>query len=194
MLAFLERMDLRNVTLVGNDTGGAICQFVVDTDPERVGRLVLTNCDAFDTFPPSPFDVLFKSFRRAGAIRALMAPMRFAAVRHSPAAFGLLADKFDADMTREWVEPCLNDPAVRRDTAAFVRAVDPAELADVATRLGRFDRPVRLVWGAADRFFKVELARRLQSVFADARLVEIDGGRTFVPLEHPQRLAREIAA
>ena len=106
----------------------------------------------------------------------------------------MLAADLDADQTRAWVEPCLTDADVRRDTANFVRAVDPGELLDVATRLGRFERPVLLVWGNGDRFFKVDFARRLADVFPDARLVEIEGGRTFVPLEHPERLAEEIAA
>ena len=45
-------LDLSDVTLVGNDTGGAICQYLVDTDRSRIGRLVLTNCDCFEQFPP----------------------------------------------------------------------------------------------------------------------------------------------
>jgi pimeloyl-ACP methyl ester carboxylesterase len=192
VIAFLEAMDLEDVTLVGNDTGGAICQFVLDTDDSRIGRLVLTNCDAFDQFPPKPFDVLFKSFRNATAIRALMAPMRSTAVRHSPAGFGMLAAQFDAEQTRRWVEPLLQDGGVREDTARFARAVDSDDLLDVSTRLDRFTKPVLLVWGAADRFFKVDFARRLRDAFPDARLVEIEGGRTFVALEHPERLAEEI--
>ena len=120
--------------------------------------------------------------------------MRATAVRHSPAGYGMLARNLDADQTRAWVEPCLSDAGVRRDTAAFVKAVDPGELLDVATRLGAFERPVLLVWGNGDRFFKVDFARRLRDVFPDARLVEIEGGLTFVPLDHPERLAEEIAA
>ena len=194
IISFLEAMGLDDVTLVGNDTGGAICQFVIDTDASRIGRLVLTNCDAFENFPPAPFDTLFKSFRSAKAIRALVAPMRATPVRHSMAGYGMLAPEFDADQTRAWVEPCLSDAGVRRDTAAFAREADPGDLLDVATRLGAFERPVLLVWGNGDRFFKVDFARRLRDVFADARLVEIEEGQTFVPIQHPGRLAEEIAA
>ena len=43
---FIESLGLDNVTLVGNDTGGALCQLVVTRHPQRIGRLVLTNCDA----------------------------------------------------------------------------------------------------------------------------------------------------
>ena len=52
IIAFMEALDLTDVTLVGNDTGGAVCQFLLDTDASRIGRLVLTNCDAFEQFPP----------------------------------------------------------------------------------------------------------------------------------------------
>ena len=56
-------LDLQDVTLVGNDTGGGLCQFLIDAHPERIGRLVLTNCDAFDKFPPFPFNAVFALMR-----------------------------------------------------------------------------------------------------------------------------------
>ena len=73
VLAFIEAMGLDDVTIVGNDSGGAISQFLIDTDSSRVGRLVLTNCDAFDEFPPAPFDTIFKSFKRPAPSRACSA-------------------------------------------------------------------------------------------------------------------------
>jgi len=195
VIAFMQALELNDVTLVGNDTGGAICQFLLDIDASRIGRVVLTNCDAFTNFPPAPFGQLFKAFRSAKAIRALMAPMRSAAVRHSPAGFGLLVNQpLDADQTRAWVEPCLSDPAIRQDTARFAQKVDPEDLDAASKRLGSFDGPALLVWGAADRFFKLEFARRLRATFTDARLIEIENGRTFIPHDEPQRLAEEIAA
>jgi pimeloyl-ACP methyl ester carboxylesterase len=195
VIAFIEVLELDDVTLVGNDTGGAICQFLLDTDASRIGRVVLTNCDAFTNFPPAPFGQLFKAFRSPRRIRALMTPMRAAAVRHSPAGFGLLVNQpLDADQTRAWVEPCLSDPAIRQDTARFAREVDPDDLNAATERLGSFDGPALLVWGAADRFFKLDFARRLCTTFNDARLVEIENGRTFIPHDEPARLAKEIVA
>lgn len=194
VLAFIEAMGLDDVTIVGNDSGGAISQFVIDTDSSRVGRLVLTNCDAFDEFPPAPFDTIFKSFKRPGPIRALMAPMRSTKIRHSPAGYGLLVGKpLDAEQTRAWAEPCITDAGVRRDAAKFVTAVDAdEEMNGVSERLSEFDGPLLLVWGNGDRFFKVELARRLAATAKDAKLVEIEGGKTFIPLDEPERLAAEI--
>ncbi len=194
VLAFIEAMGLDDVTIVGNDSGGAISQFLIDTDSSRVGRLVLTNCDAFDEFPPAPFDTIFKSFKRPGPIRALMAPMRSTKIRHSPAGYGLLVGKpLDAEQTRAWAEPCITDAGVRKDAAKFVTAVDAdEEMNGVSERLSEFDGPLLLVWGNGDRFFKVELARRLAATAKDAKLVEIEGGKTFIPLDEPERLAAEI--
>ena len=192
VLDFLAALDLSDVTLVGNDTGGALVQFVVDTDPTRIGRLVLTNCDAFEAFPPPPFGLLVAAGRRPGRLRMLMAPTRLRAVRHSALGFGPLATRLDPALTRRWIEPVLRSRGVRRDAARFMAAIRPAELLDVSTRLPSFDRPVLLTWGTADRFFKLEFGRRLAAVFPDARLVEIEGSRTFVPLDAPERLVDEI--
>ena len=191
---FLRALDLDDVTLVGNDTGGALCQFTIDAHPERIGRLVLTNCDAFDKFPPPPFGALVTALRRPSVTRTLLAPMRSTTMRHSAAGFGLLARSFDPELTLDWVRPALEDPAIRSDIARFARGVEPAELLDVSTRLGRFTGPVRIVWGEADKVFKPEFGRRLAEAFADATFVGVPDSRTFVALDAPDTLAAEIGA
>ncbi|MEP7023068.1 MAG: alpha/beta hydrolase, partial [Actinomycetota bacterium] len=181
--------------LVGNDTGGALCQFVIDTGPARIGRLVLTNCDAFDQFPPPPFGLLVKAGRRPGRVHVMMSMMRPAWARHSVLGYGpLAASRLDPELTRRWITPALTSSGVRRDAARFMTAISPADLLEVSQRLGQFSKPVLLLWGTADRFFKVSFARRLQDAFPDARLVEVEGGRTFLPLDEPGRVAAEILA
>lgn len=193
VIAFLEALELSDVTLIGNDSGGALCQFLIDTDDSRIGRLVLTNCDAVDKFPPPPFGLLVKAGRRPGRIRAMMSTMRPTWARHSVLGFGPLVGKpLDAALTRRWITPALTDVGVRRDAARFMRAMRPEELMDVSTRLDQFTKPVVLLWGSADRFFKLDFARRLAEIFPDARVVEVEGGRTFLPLDEPQRVADEI--
>jgi pimeloyl-ACP methyl ester carboxylesterase len=191
---FLAALDLDDVTLVGNDTGGAICQFLIDTDHSRIGRLVLTNCDAFDKFPPFPFNVLFKLGRSPSMLKVMAESMRSRALRHSWIAFGGLVSKpLDPDLSRRWITAALDDAGVRRDTARLVSNVRPKELEDVGTRLGGFGKPVHIVWGAADTFFTLEYARRLRDAFgANAELVEVPGGRTFLSLDEPDRVAEEI--
>ena len=193
ILAFLEALDLDDVTLVGNDTGGALIQFVLDTDPSRIGRVVLTNCDAFDTFPPFPFNAIFALLSGKLRMKANLMPMRMRAFRHSPLGFGLLANEFDAAQTRSWVEPAITDEGIRTDAVRFLQAADPKDLLDVSTRLEAYDGPVRLVWGMADRAFKPDLGRRLQRAFRDAEFVEVPRAKTFVQLDAPDVLADQIA-
>lgn len=195
ILSFLELLDLRDVVLVGNDTGGAVCQFLLDEDASRIGRLVLTNCDAFDTFPPFPFNLLFRLGRHPVATKLALQPFRWAPVANGPLGFGLLTKRpITAEESSRWLRPSITDEGVRRDTARFLRNWSAADLADVATRLPKFDRPVLLAWAPEDRFFKISLAERLAETFPDARLVRIPDARTFVALDQPERLAEEIAS
>jgi pimeloyl-ACP methyl ester carboxylesterase len=194
VLSFLATLGLGRVTLVGNDTGGAICQFVLDANPGPIERLVLTNCDAFEVFPPAPYNLLFRAARVPGLLRLLLQPARLRLVRHRVAYGPLVAKALDSRQTRGWVLPYLRNAEVRHDTRKLLTRVDPRDLVDVASRLGRYQGPVLLCWSPGDRFFPMDLARRLEARFADARLVEIPDARTFVPHDQPTRLAEEIAS
>ena len=189
---FLVALDLDDVTLVGNDTGGGLCQLLVDAHPERIGRLVLTNCDAFEKFPPFPFNVVFATMRGPRTIKALAGLMRIPALRYSPLGYGLLLRRRD-DLTASWVRPCVADSRIGRNLATLLRGVAATDLTDVATRLPRFDKPVTLVWGQADRSFTPELGRRLAALFPNATLVEVPGARTFVALDAPHAVIDAIA-
>jgi pimeloyl-ACP methyl ester carboxylesterase len=189
----IEALDLTEVTLVGSDTGGGICQLAVDARSDRIGRLVLTNCDAFDQCPPFPFDRVFGLLRGPITIKAMMEPMRLAALRNSAAGFGLLIRRPDKRVTLQWIRPCLNDSRIRRDLAALLRQIAITDLTDVANRLTRFDKPVTLVWGQGDVVFKPKLGRRLAAVFSNAKLIEVPGARTFVSLDEPDAVIDAIA-
>lgn len=188
---FLVALDLSDVTLVGNDTGGGLCQLVVDREPERVGRLVLTNCDAFEKFPPFPFTVVFAMLRGPVTIKVLFEQMRVTALRHSPLGFGLLAQP-DPALTNSWLDPARTDVRIRRDLAALLRAVARTDLTDVATRLPRFTKPVTVVWGQRDRAFTPALGRRLAALFPNSTLIEVPEARTFVSLDAPAAVVSAI--
>ena len=111
----LAALDLEGVTLVGNDTGGAVCQLALAGDTTRVGALVLTNCDVFERFPPPLFVPLFRLARHRWAVWTLMQQVRLRAVRHSALAYGMLLNRpRPAALTRAWVAPALADAAIRR--------------------------------------------------------------------------------
>lgn len=187
-------LDLSDVTLVGSDTGGGLCQLVVDGHPDRIGRLVLTNCDAFDKCPPYPFDVAFKVLRGPISIKALFRLLRPRALRHSSLGYGLLINRPDPDLTAAWLRPCLEDSRICRDLAALLRQVATADLTDVATRLPWFTKPVTLVWGQLDRCFTPGLGRRLAGCFSNAKLIQVPDAKTFVSLDDPDAVVDAITA
>jgi pimeloyl-ACP methyl ester carboxylesterase len=189
---FIVAVGLSDVTLVGNDTGGGLCQLVIDAYPELIGRLVLTNCDAFDKFPPFPFTAVFALLRGPISIKVLFEQMRLKPLRHSPLGFGLLAD-LDPALTNSWLQPCRDDAGIRRDLASMLRAVAKTDLTDVATRLDQFTKPVTIVWGQRDRAFTPALGRRLAAVFDTSTLIEVPDARTFVSLDAPAAVVDAIA-
>jgi pimeloyl-ACP methyl ester carboxylesterase len=190
---FLEALELDGVILVGNDTGGAIAQITAANHPERIGRLVLTNCDAYENFLPPAFRPLQWAARVPGMLTTAMQGMRLAPMRRLPTAYGRLIKRDFADApTREWVEPFLSDGAIRRDTVKVLKGVDPKYTFDAAEKLSRQERPTLLAWAREDRFFKPEFAERLAAEIPDARLEWIEDSYTFVPEDQPERLAELV--
>lgn len=190
---FLERLDLDRVTLVGNDSGGAISQLVATQRPERIGRLVLTNCDAYDNFPPKLFSYFKLAARIPGGMTMLTQSMRIKPLRRTPIAFGQLTKSRLSDALLEsWLRPGLDDPDVRRDTGKFVRGISPTQTEQAARDLARFEAPTLFAWAPEDRWFKIEHAERLAASMPDARVVRIPDAKTFVSIDQPDRLAVAI--
>jgi pimeloyl-ACP methyl ester carboxylesterase len=190
---FLTALDLRDVTLVGNDTGGAMCQMALVHHPERIARLVLTNCDSHRNFLPPAFRPLQWLAHVPGAYWLLAQLTRVPGLLRSWLGFGLLATRrLDPDLVDGWATPLRTVPGVRRDVTAVLRGIHPRHTLDAARRLGGFAGPARLVWGDQDRFFTPAHAERLAAEFTDARLVWARGARTFVPLDAPAELAAHI--
>ena len=193
--AFLEALDLRDVTLVGNDTGGAVCQLVVDRHPERLGRLVLTPCDTYDNFLPPMFKPLQLAARIPGSIWLIGQSLRPRRARRLPNAFGWLSKRPLADdVSDAFLKPALSDRRIRRELAAVLRGIDSRYTEEAARRFGEFDKPVLLAWAPEDRFFKLHYAERLLQAFPNARLELIEDSYTYVSVDQPGRTAELIAA
>ncbi len=191
---FLDALDLENVTLVGNDTGGAICQMLVTQRPDRVARLVLTNCDAFEVYPPKLFELVFASARMPGGMFMLSQTMRFRPMRRLPIAYGWLSKGHpERPVSDGWVDPVRTNKGVRKNTAKLLRSMDKEQMLSAGRKLGDYKNPVLLAW-ADDRFFTMELARRLAAAFPNSRLEVVPDSRTYVPEDQPQRLVELVAA
>ena len=192
---FLDRLDLHDVTLVGNDTGGALVQLLMRDGAARVGRVVLASCDAFDNFPPG---LTGKALVLAGQLPPplfglFMQQMRLRLVRRLPIAFGWLTRRGDA-ATARWMKPVLTQPAIRRDTVRILRAIaaDKGLLVKAAERLPGFTRPALVIWASGDRVMPPEHGRRLAGLLPHARLAEVPDSDTLIPLDQPARFAQLI--
>ncbi|MEQ1506931.1 MAG: alpha/beta hydrolase [Myxococcota bacterium] len=196
----LVALDLRDVTLVGNDSGGAVSQLVAadhagPVGRGRLGRLVLTNCDALEVFPPRAFAYLTWLVRSDVAMGLVGASMRrFPALARLPNAYGWLSTtRIDDALLRSWLAP-MADAAIRRDVAGFFAGANAGVTTRAAEALRGSDVPVRLVWGQADPFFTPALGERLAGVIGHATLVPVPDAACYVPLDAPDAVAREVEA
>lgn len=189
----LEKLELSDVTLVGNDTGGALCQLVCAHHPARLGRLVLTNCDASEHFPPPALrPIIWGLARLPGSVAALGLLGRSRVMRKASMSLApLTVEPVPDAMLKDWISP-LHDRQVRRDLVRVARGIAPGVLIDAEPGLRRFDRPALIVWGMRDKFFPIADAERLVQTLPAARLERIDNARTFVELDAPLRLAELI--
>ena len=192
---FCDRLDLQDVTLVGNDTGGALTQLVICGGAARVARVVLASCEAFDNFPPG---LTGKTLALTGKLPPtmfglFMQQMRLRARRRLPIAFGWLTMRGDA-ATARWMKPVMTQPEIRRDAVRAIRAAaaDAHLLVAAAECLPGFNHPALVVWASGDRVMPPEHGRRLAELLPQGRLAEVDGSYTLIPLDQPARLAEII--
>jgi pimeloyl-ACP methyl ester carboxylesterase len=191
----IEALELDDVTVVGNDTGGALAQILAARRPERLARLVLTSCDAFDNFPPRFFRIVLAPARVPGVIPVAFAGVRVRALRRLPIAYGWLSSEaIDPRAEDSYVLPGLTRGEIRRDVRRVLAGLDARHTLEAAIRLPAFRKPVMIAWSSDDRFFPAEHAERLAKLFRDSRLEWIEGARTFSPEDRPDRLAELIAS
>lgn len=190
--SFLDALDLEDVTIVGNDSGGAMSQVLATRHPERIGRLVLTNCDTHENFPPGIFKTMPPIAKLPGGMDVLAAPFRIPALAR--AAFKPFTKKpIPPDLIASWMEPALHDAGVKRDTKKVTVGMNKRYTLEAAEKLRSSELPILLTWAPGDRLFPLKYAERLASEVPNARIVQIPDAATFVPLDQPQRLADEIA-
>lgn len=189
---FLDRLDLRAVTLVQNDAGTA--QLLPGVRDERIARLVLTSCEALDNYPPGiQGRTLLAASRVPGGLFLLLQSFRVPfLVSMRSSLGGMTAHGIPYERVRRWYRPLLTDRAVRRDLARFLRSTRKDTYLRAAERLRHFDRPALVAWGAEDRMMPHKTGRRLAELLPRGRYVEIPEAGTLVPMDNPAALAQEL--
>lgn len=190
----LDALDLRDVTLIGNDSGGAYSQIAAVERPQRIARLVLNSCETpWCTWPPTRggFGVLKTAARSAATHLGLHLPLWSPTTWRLPVTYGWLAKRpIDPTVMRGYVRPVLTRPAVRYDGRKAIGAVDIRFVADAANRIrDAFGGPILCAWATEDRVFPIEHARRYAQQL-EAPLRTIDDSFTYTAEDRPDRTAR----
>lgn len=198
MLDCLELLEVEDATVVANDTAGGLLLLSLDSDHPalgRIGRLVLTNCDNYDQFPPDALKKAGPLFRRLP--RLARAPVQLQ-IRSSflqrRGIATVTARGLDHDREQSFIGPMRRDRRVVDDLVAATAGFRPELLVDAAGAIPQFDRPVLLIWGDACEFFPMAHAERLASDFPRATLVPVPGAKAWVPVDNPVAVSEAIAA
>jgi pimeloyl-ACP methyl ester carboxylesterase len=188
----LERLELRDVTLVQSDMGFA--QLLAVEHPERIARLVLISCEAFDNYPPGlPGRMLGIATKLPGGLNALVQPMRVRPLRRLPMALGWMAKRpIPSAITDSWFRPLLSQRAIRRDLLKYVRTADKQVMMAASNGVSAWSKPALVVWAAEDRVMPLDHGRRLAELMPQGRLVTIPDSYTLVPEDQPRKLALVI--
>ncbi len=191
----IERLDLQHTTLVMNDWGGP--QLLIGTAYEqRIARLIICACEAFDNVPPKgPARLLPHFARLPGGISAVLVPFRFDRLRRLPMTYGWLSKQpVPRDVMDRWFGPALAQREIRRDLGKYVRSSRQGrrDLLAASQALGAFAGPALVVWASEDRMMPREHGRRLADLLPQGRLVEIPDSYTLIPEDQPAKLTTYI--
>ena len=197
IVEFLDRLGLRDVTLVESDCGRA--QTVAARHSERLARLVLISCEAFDNYPPGlPGKMIGLACRVPGALPLMVRVLGWKPLRRLPVGIGALTKRPVPDeIVDGWLRPLRTDPAVRRDFRHYNTHIRRTELLEAAEGLRTFDKPALVVWAAEDLMMPAAHGRRLAQLLPQGRLEEVEDARTLIAEDQPERLAsllREFVA
>jgi pimeloyl-ACP methyl ester carboxylesterase len=199
MLAqFLDALNIEQVDLVGNDSGGGICQIFAALYPERVRTITLTNCDAHDNWPPEAFQGFVTMVAGGGLGDALAAMLGDRNIYRSAGALGPAYEHPDAvtDATIDaYLKPHVRTPQRTRDLARFVGAFDNKHTVSVEAKLRKVAAPALIVWGDDDVYFPVKWSEWLANTLrATKKRVVLKGARIFFPEERYDRFNEELRA
>ena len=191
---FLVELDLKDVTVVCNDWGGA--QLIVSPGgSDRIANLVLVSCEAFDNYPPGlPGRLLCLFGALPGGTFLSVQMLRPRWIRHLPLVFGNMSKRrIPDDLFMGWIHNARHNREVRRDLTKYLRTVPKKkQLLKWAEQQRSFRGPVLIVWAREDKLMPPTHAERLAEHFENSKLVWVDNSRTLIPIDQPYILTDHI--
>src|SRR5258708_21410500 len=195
---FLDALNIDQVDLVGNDSGGGIAQIFAALNPERVCSLTLTDCDAHDNWPPEAFKP-FLAMAAAGGLRGTIdALLSDKNVYRSAQALGPAyehPERLSDDSIETYLRPLVRTEQRTSDLRRFLAAFDNRHTLAVEARLKTLQAPTLIVWGTDDVYFDVKWSHWLaDNIPGTLRRIEFKNARIFFPEERWLEFDKELRA
>jgi pimeloyl-ACP methyl ester carboxylesterase len=186
----LDALQIDQVDVIGNDSGGGIAQIFAALNPARVRTLTLTNCDTHDNWPPEafkPFLAMAASGELSNTLNAMLADK---SIYRSPEALGPAYEQpdiaTDADI-EAYLRPLVRSEQRIHDLERFLAAFDHSHTTAVEPQLRQLNARTLIVWGTDDVYFPVKWAYWLAETIPGAgQPVELEGARLFFPEERSE--------
>lgn len=197
LVTLLDRLSIRTVDLIANDSGGAIAQLFVTRHPERVRTLLLTNCDTEKDCPPPALLPVIELARAGTYVDEWLAPwLADKALARSEKGIGGMCYSQPVHPTDEAIEsyfaPLVQSPRGKAQVHAYTLALEANALAGIEAALRRCTVPTRILWGTGDTIFSPESPDYLDRTLAQSRGVRrVPGAKLFFPEEYPDLIAEE---
>jgi pimeloyl-ACP methyl ester carboxylesterase len=196
LVEFLDALSIDQADIVGNDSGGGICQIFSALYPDRVRSLTLTNCDTHDNWPPEAFKPFVSMVKAGGLRKALEAMLSDKSLYRAPDGLGPAyehPDKVPDETIETYLRPFVVTDRRVRDLERFVIAFDNKYTVDIESRLKTLKAPTLIVWGTGDVYFDVRWSHWLANTIPGTRRrVEFKDARIFFPEERPDAFNREL--
>lgn len=198
LMQFLDALKIDQVDLVGNDSGGGICQIFAALHPTRVRSLTLTNCDAHDNWPPEAFKPFVAMVAAGGLPDTLKAMLNDKEVYRSPQALGPAYERPEQvsdDTIEAYLKPHASTARRTRDLERFVGAFDCHHTLAIEDRLKQLQAPTLIAWGTDDIYFDVKWSHWLEKTIPGTKKrVEYESARIFFPEERWEDFNKELRA
>jgi pimeloyl-ACP methyl ester carboxylesterase len=192
--SFLDALDIGQVDLIANDSGGGIAQIFAAEHPGRIRTLVLTNCDTHDNYPPQALEQ-FETIVEAGGTgpmgKRMLEDKEFA--RQSFATAYEDPDTFSDENIDFYLGPLVESEESIKKLERFILSMDNTNNVRIEPKLTQLTAPTLIMWATDDVFFDVKWAYWLKDTIPGAReVIEVDGARLFFPEERPEWFAGKL--
>jgi pimeloyl-ACP methyl ester carboxylesterase len=189
--AFMDRLGLSQVDLVGNDSGASISHVFAARYPSRLRSLTLTNCEVHDLWPNAMLKAVFDQFADPSIVTGMKTMLEAPAVaRQAFASVYENAERIPDEAFKTYFEPLLSSDERSNSMRRFLSLGNLKVLTSIAPQLRELKVPTLIVWGEADTAFDLKSPDWLKhNIGGVRRLIMVPGAKLFFPEEHPKLMS-----